>query len=65
MESRGEASEGAVTMTGPKFTEAEVQTILAQLNSGEALTHELAERYGCSPSDIWRLWDERNRAGNA
>ena len=49
-------------MTGPKFTEAEVQTILARLESGAALTHEIAKDYGCSPADIWRLWDERNRA---
>lgn len=49
-------------MTKPKFTEAEVQSILAQLDAGRALTHELAEQYGCSPSDIWALWDERNRA---
>ena len=45
-----------------KFTEAEAQSILAQLNSGDALAHELAETWGCSPADIWRLWDERNRA---
>lgn len=48
--------EGAV-----KFTEEEAQAILAQLNSGRALTHELAKRYHCDPSDIWALWDERNR----
>ena len=59
MEGRGEAGEGAGAM---KFTEAEAQSILAQLNSGDALAHELAETWGCSPADIWRLWDERNRA---
>ena len=59
MEGRGEAREGADAM---KFTEEEAQSILARLNSGEALTHELAEEYECGPADIWRLWDERNRA---
>jgi len=46
----------------PKFTKAEEQSILARLNSGEALTHEIAADYDCGPADIWRLWDERNRA---
>lgn len=50
------------TTTKPKFTKAEEQSILAQLNSGDALTHELAAQYECSPADIYRLWDERNRA---
>lgn len=45
-----------------KFTEAEAASILARLESGAALAHEIAEDYGCSPADIWRLWDERNRA---
>lgn len=49
-------------MTERKFTDAEADSILAQLNSGAALTHELAEQYECRPSDIWALWDERNRA---
>lgn len=49
-------------MTEPRFTDAEVESILEQLDSGAALTHELAERYECGPADIWRLWDERNRA---
>ncbi|MGH3999034.1 MAG: hypothetical protein ACRDTJ_16445 [Pseudonocardiaceae bacterium] len=48
-------------MTGRKFTKTETQTILEQLDSGDALTHELAKEYGCAPSDIWALWDERNR----
>lgn len=48
-------------MTTEQFTDAEAESILAQLNSG-ALTHELAEQYECDPSDIWALWDERNRA---
>lgn len=54
--------EGDSAMTTTKFTEAEAQSILARLNSGEALTHELAKEYECGPADIWRLWDERNRA---
>jgi hypothetical protein len=44
-----------------KFTEAEAQSILEELDSGDALTHEIAARHECSASDIWRLWDERNR----
>lgn len=60
MEGRGPEGVGAMT-TRPKFTEAEVQSILEQLDSG-TLTHEIAKDHGCSPSDIWRLWDERNRA---
>lgn len=60
MEGRGEASEGAGAM---KFTDAEAEEILEQLDSGDALAHEIAKRYECSPADIWRLWDERNRAG--
>lgn len=48
-------------MTERKFTDAEAESILAKLNSG-TLTHELAEQYECDPSDIWALWDERNRA---
>jgi len=55
MEGRG--SEGECAM---KFTEEEAQAILAELNSG-SLTHEIAKRYECSPADIWRLWDKRNR----
>ena len=47
--------------TKRKFTEAEAESILAQLNSG-TMTHEIAERHECNPSDIWALWDERNRA---
>jgi hypothetical protein len=46
----------------PKFTDVEAEEILEQLDSGAALTHEIAKRYECSPTDIWRLWDERNRA---
>lgn len=62
MEGRGEAGEGADPMsTKAKFTEAEAQAILAELESGTALTHEIAARYECSPADIWRLWDKRNR----
>ena len=49
--------------TERKFTDVEAEEILARLDSGAELTHEIAERYpGCSPADIWRLWDERNRA---
>ncbi len=58
MEERGEAGEGDGAM---KFTEAEALSILARLNSGTP-THVLAEQHECDPSDIWRLWDERNRA---
>ena len=47
--------------TERKFTEAEAESILAQLNSG-TMTGVLAEEYGCGPADISRLWDERNRA---
>lgn len=54
-----EAGEGAGAV---RFTEAEAASILARLESGAALAHEIAEDYGCSPADIWRLWDERNRA---
>jgi hypothetical protein len=61
MEGRGQAGEGADAMT-TKFTEAEAASILEQLESGAALTHEIAEEHECSPADIWRLWDERNRA---
>lgn len=46
----------------PKFTAAEEEAILAQLDSGAALTHEIAQQYECSPSDIWALWNERNRS---
>lgn len=61
MEGRGEEGEGAMTTT-PKFTEAEVQAILTELDSGTALTHELAARYpNCEPSDIWALWEEQHR----
>lgn len=60
MEGRGPEGVGAVT--GRKFTKAEQKAILAELDSGDALAHELAERYTCDPSDIWALWDERNRA---
>lgn len=49
--------------TKPKFTDVEAEEILEQLDSGAELAHEIAARYpGCSPADIWRLWDERNRA---
>lgn len=42
-----------------KFTEEEAESILARLESGESLTHEIARDYpGCSPADIWRLWNE-------
>jgi hypothetical protein len=57
LEGRDPEGDGAM-----KFTEEEAQAILARLNSGEALTHELAKEYECGPADIWRLWDERNRA---
>lgn len=40
------------------FTEEEAEAILARLESGESLTHEIARDYGCSPADIWRLWHE-------
>lgn len=50
-----------MTKPRPKFTKAETQSILAKLNSGEALAHELAEEYTCDPSDIWALWNERHR----
>ena len=58
LERRGEAREGAGAM---KFTEDEAQSILARLNSGTP-TGVLAEQHECDPSDIWALWDERNRA---
>lgn len=49
--------------TGAKFTEAEAQSILEELDSGDALAHEIAARYpGATPSDIFALWDERHRA---
>lgn len=51
-----------MTTSKPKFTEAKAQEILAKLDSGEALAHELAEEHECSPSDIFALWNERNRA---
>lgn len=57
MERRGQAGEGADAV---KFTEEEAQSILAQLNSGTP-TGEIAEQHECDPSDIWALWDERNR----
>ena len=47
-------------MTKPKFTEAEAASILARLESGTP-TRVLAEQHECDPSDIWALWDERNR----
>ena len=49
-------------MTTKTFTPEETAVILKQLDSGEALAHELAATYGCRPSDIRALWDERNRA---
>lgn len=49
-------------MTGRKFTKAEAEEILAKLDAGTALAHELAERYDCDPSDIWALWNDRKRA---
>lgn len=54
-----EAGEGASAV---KFTEAEAASILARLESGAALAHEIAKEHECEPSDIWALWDERNRA---
>lgn len=50
-----------MTTTGRKFTDVEVEEILEQLDSGAALTHEIAKRYECSPTDIWVLWNERNQ----
>lgn len=60
MEGRG--PEGGDAVTERKFTKAEAQAILEQLDAGTALAHEIAKRYECSPADVWRLWDERNRA---
>lgn len=48
--------------TTKTFAPEEADAILEKLDSGAALTHELAEEYECGPADIWRLWDERNRA---
>lgn len=50
-----------VTTTEKTFTPSRAREILRQLDDGEP-THVLADRYQCLPSDIWRLWDERNRA---
>ncbi|HEY9266765.1 MAG TPA: hypothetical protein VIQ11_19410 [Mycobacterium sp.] len=50
-----------MTKPRPKFTEDEAQSILARLESGTP-TRVLAEQHECDPSDIWALWDERNRA---
>ena len=44
------------------FTKAEADVILEQLNNGPALAHEIAASHECRPSDVYRLWDERNRA---
>ncbi|MFJ9387684.1 hypothetical protein ACIRON_02615 [Nocardioides sp. NPDC101246] len=45
-----------------KFTPEEADAILRRLEAGE-LTHEIAASIpGCSPADIFWLWDERNRA---
>lgn len=51
-----------VTTTEKTFTPEEADSILEQLDAGRALAHEIAASYECEPSDIWRLWDERNRA---
>lgn len=40
-----------------KFTEEEAESILERLESGTP-TGVLAASYGCSPADIWRLWNE-------
>lgn len=48
--------------TAKKFTKKQAEEILERLESGE-LTHVIAASIpDCSPADIWRLWDERNRA---
>lgn len=48
--------------TTKTFTPEEADAILEKLDSGAALTHEIAAQHDCSPADVWRLWDERNRA---
>lgn len=50
-----------VTTTEKTFTPEEADSILKQLDAGRP-THVLAALHECLPSDIWRLWDERNRA---
>lgn len=52
-----------MTTTEKTFTPEEAAAILRQLDDGTALTHELAERYGCSPSEIWALWNDTRRKG--
>lgn len=37
------------------FTKAEAAEIVRLVSSGEELTHEVAARYRCRPSEIYRL----------